>query len=81
MLGVTGRAGITGRKPEFVLDYSKDKFEGTIFVSDALAMGAAVMARCMNSMGTPHIPIGGKKGSGCILGQRRKLQKQKGMID
>jgi hypothetical protein len=44
-------------------------------------MGAAVMARCMNSMGTPHIPIGGKQGSGCILGQRRKLQKQKGMID
>ena len=81
MLGVTGRAGITGRKPEFVLDYSKDKFKGTIFVSDALAMGAAVMARCMNSMGTPHIPIGGKQGSGCILGQRRKLQKQKGMID
>jgi putative methanogenesis marker protein 14 len=81
MLGVTGRAGITGRKPEFVLDYSKDKFNGTIFVSDALAMGAAVMARCMNSMGTPHIPIGGKQGSGCILGQRRKLQKQKGMID
>jgi hypothetical protein len=44
-------------------------------------MGAAVMARCMNSMGTPLIPIGGKQGGACILGQRRKMQKQKGMID
>ena len=79
MLGVTGRAGITGRKPEFVLNYSKDRYKDTIFVSDALAMGAAVMARCMNSIGTPHIPIGGRQGGPCILGQRRKLQKQKGM--
>jgi putative methanogenesis marker protein 14 len=79
MLGVTGRAGITGRKPEFVLNYSKDLYKDTIFVSDALAMGAAVMARCMNSIGTPHIPIGGRQGGPCILGQRRKLQKQKGM--
>jgi len=79
MLGITGRAGITGKKPELILEYSKDKYAGTIFVSDALAMGAAVMARCMNSIGTPHIPIGGRQGSGCILGQRRKMQKQKGM--
>ncbi|HML04722.1 MAG TPA: methanogenesis marker 14 protein [Methanobacterium sp.] len=79
-LGITGRAGITGRKPELILEYSKDKFNDTIFVSDALAMGSAVMARCMNSIGTPHIPIGGKQGGSCILGQRRKLQKQKGMM-
>lgn len=79
MLGVTGRAGITGRKPEFVINYSKDRYKNTIFVSDALAMGAAVMARCMNSIGTPHIPIGGRQGGPCILGQRKKLQKQKGM--
>ncbi|MBI5679818.1 MAG: methanogenesis marker 14 protein [Methanobacterium sp.] len=79
-LGVTGRAGITGRKPELILNYSKDCFNNTLFVSDALAMGAAVMARCMNSIGTPHIPIGGKQGGPCILGQRRKLQKKKGMI-
>lgn len=79
-LGITGRAGITGRKPELILKYSKDHFEDTIFVSDALAMGAAVMARCMNSIGTPHTPIGGKHGGPCILGQRRKLQKQKGML-
>jgi putative methanogenesis marker protein 14 len=77
VLGVTGRAGITGRKPEFILEYTKDRFEECIFVSDALAMGAAIMARCMNSIGTPHIPIGGKQGGPCILGQRRKLQNQK----
>ncbi|MEN4007340.1 MAG: methanogenesis marker 14 protein [Methanobacteriaceae archaeon] len=76
MLGITGRAGITGRKPELILDYSKDRYKNTIFVSDALAMGAAVMARCMNSMGTPHIPVGGKQGGQCILGERMKLQKR-----
>lgn len=77
VLGVTGRAGITGRKPEFVIEYTKDKFDKCIFVSDALAMGAAIMARCMNSIGTPHIPIGGRQGGPCILGPRMKLQKQK----
>jgi putative methanogenesis marker protein 14 len=77
VLGVTGRAGITGKKPEFILEYTQDRFEECIFVSDALAMGAAIMARCMNSIGTPHIPIGGRQGGPCILGQRRKLQNQK----
>jgi putative methanogenesis marker protein 14 len=77
-LGITGRAGITGRKPEIILDYTKDRFKDCIFVSDALAMGAAIMARCMNSIGTPHVPIGGRQGGPCILGQRRKLQNQKG---
>jgi putative methanogenesis marker protein 14 len=77
VLGVTGRAGITGRKPEFVIEYTKDRFDKCIFVSDALAMGAAIMARCMNSIGTPHIPIGGRQGGPCILGPRMKLQKQK----
>jgi putative methanogenesis marker protein 14 len=76
-LGVTGRAGITGRKPEFILEYAKPYFADVLFVSDALALGAAVMARCMNSMGTPQIPLGGRQGGPCILGQRKKLQ-QKG---
>ena len=76
ILGVTGRAGITGRKPELVIGFAKDYFEDVLFVSDALAMGTAVMARCMNSMGTPHIPLGGRQGGPCILGQRRKLQKR-----
>jgi putative methanogenesis marker protein 14 len=75
-LGVTGRAGITGRKPEFILEYTKEQFVNVIFVSDALALGAAIMARCMNSIGTPHIPLGGRQGGPCILGQRRKLQKK-----
>lgn len=77
VLGVTGRAGITGRKPEFILEYTRDRFKDCLFVSDALAMGAAIMARCMNSMGTPKIPIGGIQGGSCILGHRRKLQKRK----
>jgi putative methanogenesis marker protein 14 len=76
VLGVTGRAGITGRKPELILGYTKEYFKDVLFVSDALALGAAVMARCMNSMGTPHIPLGGKQGGPCILGPRRKLQKR-----
>lgn len=76
-LGVTGRAGITGRKPEFIMEYAKPYFKDVLFVSDALALGTAVMARCMNSMGTTKIPLGGRQGGPCILGQRRKLQ-QKG---
>jgi putative methanogenesis marker protein 14 len=79
VLGVTGRAGITGRKPKLILDYTKDYFKEALFVSDALALGAAVMARCMNSIGTPKIPLGGRRGGPCILGQRRKLQREKGM--
>ncbi len=77
VLGVTGRAGITGRKPELILDYTQDRFKDCLFVSDALAMGAAIMARCMNSIGTPQIPIGGRQGGPCILGARRKIQKRK----
>lgn len=74
VLGVTGRAGITGRKPQLILEYSKDKFVDTVFVEDGLALGSAIMARCMNSMGSPKNPIGGCQGSKCILGQRMKLQ-------
>lgn len=77
VLGVTGRAGITGRKPNLILEYTKDHFENVIFVADALALGAAVMARCMNSMGTPKVPLGGIRGGGCILAQRKKMQKGK----
>ena len=74
MLGITGRAGITGKKPELILEYSGKYFKETLFVSDALAMGAAMMARCMNSLGTPKNPVGGCQGGPCILGPRRKLQ-------
>lgn len=77
VLGITGRAGITGKKPELILEYSQDKFNDTVFVEDGLALGSAIMARCMNSMGTPKNPIGGNQGSKCILGQRMKLQGSK----
>jgi len=76
LLGITGRAGITGHKPDLVLEFAKDYFADVLFVSDALALGAAVMARCMNSMGTPHTPLGGRQGGPCILGPRRKLQQK-----
>jgi putative methanogenesis marker protein 14 len=74
VLGITGRAGITGRKPELILEYSQDKFVDTVFVEDGLALGSAIMARCMNSMGTQKNPIGGRQGGKCILGKRMKLQ-------
>jgi len=38
------------------------------------------MARCMNCLGTPKVPIGGNRGGKCILGKRMKWQKEKGMI-
>jgi hypothetical protein len=48
--------------------------ESVVFVDDGLARGAAVMARCMNSLGSPQNPLGGKHGGKCILPQRIKLQ-------
>lgn len=75
-LGITGRAGITGKKPDLIFEYTKDLFDDCVFVSDGLALGSAMMARCMNSMGTRLAPVGGKRGGACILGPRRKLQKK-----
>lgn len=75
-LGVTGRAGISGGKPSLILEEIDklglyDKVErNVVFVDDGLARGAAVMARCMNSMGTPKNPLGGLRGGKCILKQR-----------
>jgi len=80
-VGITGRAGITGNKPELILEKIDamglfDKPENHVaFVDDGLARGAAVMARCMNSLGTPHNPIGGVAGGPCVMGGRIKLQK------
>ena len=48
-----------------------------VFVEDGLALGSAIMARCMNSMGTQKSPIGGCQGQKCILGKRMKLQGSK----
>ena len=72
-LGITGRAGISGRKPQLILEAVQDKFENVVFVEDGLALGSAIMARCMNSMGTPKTPIGGRQGGRCILKDRMKM--------
>ncbi|HHV24208.1 MAG: methanogenesis marker 14 protein [Methanosarcina sp.] len=79
-IGITGRAGITGNKPKLILkcldemNLASKIDEKVVFVDDGLARGAAVMARCMNSLGTPKNPLGGRHGGKCILGQRIKLQ-------
>ena len=74
ILGVTGRAGITGKKPELILEYAQDKFKDVVFVEDGLALGSAIMARCMNSMGTQKNPLGGNQGERCILKKRMQAQ-------
>ncbi|ACX72991.1 MAG: methanogenesis marker 14 protein [Methanococci archaeon] len=85
-IGITGRAGITGKKPELIVEKLKtlniwdNVEENVVFVEDGLALGASVMARCMNCLGTPKVPIGGVRGGGCILSLRRKWQKERGMI-
>jgi putative methanogenesis marker protein 14 len=81
-LGLTGRAIVTGRKPELLAEKLKLR-DGTLWtenhdllvVDDGLALGAAVAARCMNSMGTRSNPMGGRKGDACIMGARMKLQR------
>lgn len=75
-IGLTGRAAITGCKPYLILrrieklGIYKVPVEKVVFVDDGLARGAAVMARCMNSMGVPKNPIGGIRGGRCVLNQR-----------
>jgi len=81
-LGLTGRAIISGQKPNLITENLHLR-DGTLwtskhdvlFVEDGLAMGAAVAARCMNSMGTTQCPMGGRKGDRCIMAERMKLQK------
>ena len=80
-IGITGRAGITGRKPELILEklsdlFGRDMDKEVIFADDALGRGAAVLGRCMHQFGSPGNPIGGTQGSGCIAGQRIKKQKR-----
>ena len=75
-LGVTGRAGTTGLKPILINNYLQSDFEKILFVDDGLALGAVMMARCMNSLGTPTNPVGGSKNGFCIMQQRIKKQKK-----
>ncbi|TFG96946.1 methanogenesis marker 14 protein [Candidatus Thorarchaeota archaeon] len=83
-LGLTGRAITTGQKPSIIAKELKlhsgnlwtDSHQ-LVFVEDGLAMGAAVAARCMNSMGTTRCPMGGRAGDRCIMAERMKLQSKK----
>jgi putative methanogenesis marker protein 14 len=83
-LGLTGRAITSGSKPELIASNLKSNSgelwtdnHQLVFVEDGLAMGAAVAARCMNSMGTTRHPMGGRKGDRCIMAERMKLQSKK----
>ncbi len=84
VLGLTGRSITTGNKPRFISETlhlaDESKWMDSrqlLFVEDGLAMGAAVAARCMNSMGTRNNPMGGRKGDKCIMGARIKLQRDR----
>ncbi|MHA1935234.1 MAG: methanogenesis marker 14 protein [Candidatus Thorarchaeota archaeon] len=87
-LGLTGRSVTTGRKPELISNNLR-LMDGSlwtdnhqlVFVEDGLAMGAAVAARCMNSLGTRHNPMGGRKGDHCVMGARMKLQTKRNGSD
>ena len=80
-IGFTGRAAISGRKPEYILEGVAERklFENAndhlVFVDDGLARGAALMGRCMNSLGKPKNPIGGIRGGPCIMARRIKAGK------
>lgn len=84
-IGITGRAGISGNKPGRILEeieklglYDEPE-KNVVFVDDGLARGAAVMARCMNSMGTPKNPLGGIRKGRCILKQRVDCVSKRGL--
>ncbi|HWQ68308.1 MAG TPA: methanogenesis marker 14 protein [Methanospirillum sp.] len=75
-IGFTGRAAISGRKPEYILEgiiqrkLFSDAQDRLVFVDDGLARGAALMGRCMNSLGKVNNPIGGARGGKCIMSRR-----------
>ena len=80
-IGITGRAGITGRKPFLTLEklsalFGRKMDDEVVFADDGLARGAAVLGRCMHQFGTPENPIGGVQGGGCVMGKRLKLQRK-----
>lgn len=80
-IGFTGRAAISGRKPEYILEGIAERRlfpnpnDHVVFVDDGLARGAALMGRCMNSLGKPKNPIGGVRGGPCIMSRRIKAGK------
>ncbi len=80
-IGFTGRAAISGRKPEYILEgviqrkFFEKPVDHLVFLDDGLARGASLMGRCMNSLGKPKNPIGGVRGGPCIMGRRIKAGK------
>ncbi|MDD2665425.1 MAG: methanogenesis marker 14 protein [Methanocellales archaeon] len=68
-IGITGRGAITGAKPAMIRE--KLGIQDLVFVDDGLARGAAVLARCLHSLGTPKSPIGGIRGGKCVMSMRR----------
>ena len=81
-IGFTGRAAISGQKPAYILQglidrhlFADDPNDHLVFVDDGLARGAALMGRCMNSLGHPKCPVGGVRGGPCILARRIKIGK------
>ncbi|MEA5036964.1 hypothetical protein SDC9_39569 [bioreactor metagenome] len=80
-IGFTGRAIISGNKPQYILEgviergIYDDAVDHLVFVDDGLARGAALMGRCMNSIGNPKCPIGGVRGGHCIMAKRQKIGK------
>jgi hypothetical protein len=80
-IGFTGRAIISGNKPQYILEgitergIYDDPVDHLVFVDDGLARGAALMGRCMNSIGHPKCPIGGVRGGHCIMAKRQKIGK------
>ncbi|MHA1772113.1 MAG: methanogenesis marker 14 protein [Candidatus Thorarchaeota archaeon] len=82
-LGLTGRAITSGAKPRIIanalhLDNGElwTASHDLLLAEDGLAMGAGVAARCMNSLGTPRNPMGGRRGEGCVMASRMRLQKR-----
>nr|WP_319537932.1 methanogenesis marker 14 protein [uncultured Methanospirillum sp.] len=75
-IGFTGRAAISGKKPDYILEgviarkLFSDPVNHLVFVDDGLARGAALMGRCMNSLGKTNNPIGGVRGGRCIMSRR-----------
>ncbi|MDO5846177.1 MAG: methanogenesis marker 14 protein [Methanocorpusculum sp.] len=80
-IGFTGRAIISGNKPQYILEgvtarnLYDEPVNHLVFVDDGLARGAALMGRCMNSIGHPKCPIGGVRGGKCIMAKRQKIGK------
>jgi len=80
-IGFTGRAAISGMKPWYILDgitgrnLYDDPNDHLVFVDDGLGRGAALMGRCMCSLGKPRNPLGGVRGGPCIMKRRMKIGK------